>query len=49
VLLHLVQEFNSVAKTLAFATAKDFEQKLLETRVITPRNLTGINFREMIQ
>jgi hypothetical protein len=49
VLLHLVQEFSSVPKTLAFATAKDFEQKLLETRVITPRNLTGTNFREMIQ
>lgn len=49
VLLHLVHEFNSVPKPLAFANARDFEQMLLETRVITPRNLTGITFREMIQ
>lgn len=49
VLLHLVQEFNSVVKAIAFANASDFEQSLLETRVITPQNLSGVSFQEMLQ
>ena len=49
VLVHLVHELNSVSSKLAFANARDFEQMLLETRVVTNRNLTGTNFRELLQ
>jgi hypothetical protein len=49
VLVHLVHEFNLVANKLAFANAQDFEQMLLETRVVTARNLAGTNFRELLQ
>jgi hypothetical protein len=49
VLVHLVHELKSVAGKLAFANAHDFEQMLLDTRVITARNLTGTNFRELLQ
>jgi hypothetical protein len=49
VLLHLVHELNPVPNKLAFANARDFEQMLLETRVVTNRNLTGTNFRELLQ
>jgi hypothetical protein len=49
VLVHLVHELNPVANKLAFANARDFEQMLLETRVVTARNLAGTNFRELLQ
>jgi hypothetical protein len=49
VLVHLVHELNPVPNKLAFANARDFEQMLLETRVVTARNLAGTNFRELLQ
>ena len=49
VLVHLVHELNPVANKLAFANARDFEQMLLDTRVVTARNLAGSNFRELLQ
>jgi hypothetical protein len=49
VLVHLVHELKPIADKLAFANASDFEQMLLDTRVITARNLTGTNFRELLQ
>jgi hypothetical protein len=49
VLIHLVHELNAVANRLAFANARDFEQMLLETSVITARNLAGTHFRELLQ
>ena len=49
VLVHLVHELNPVANKLAFANAQDFEQMLLETRVVTARNFAGTNFRELLQ
>ena len=49
VLVHLVHELDPVPNRLAFASARDFEQMLLETRVVTARNLAGTNFRELLQ
>jgi len=49
VLVHLVHEFNPVPNKLAFANARDFEQMLLETRVVTAHNLAGTNLRELLQ
>jgi hypothetical protein len=49
VLLHLVQELRSVPHMLAFANAANFRERLLETNVITSRNLTGTQFREFLQ
>ena len=49
VLLHLVQELQSVPRMLAFANAANFRQMLLETKVITGRNLRGTEFRELLQ
>jgi hypothetical protein len=49
VLVHLVHELNPVPNKLAFANVQDFEQMLLETRVVTARNLAGTNFRELLQ
>ena len=49
VLVHLVRELNSVPEKLAFANAKDFEQMLLDTRVITSHSLAGSIFREFLQ
>jgi hypothetical protein len=34
---------------VAFANAKDFGQSLLDTRVLTPGNLAGMPFRELLQ
>lgn len=48
-LLHLVQELRSVARLLAFANARDFEESLLETRVVTASNLAGNRFRELLR
>jgi hypothetical protein len=49
VLVHLLHEFQSVATNVAFANAKEFGQSLLETRVLTPGNLAGMPFRELLQ
>lgn len=49
VLVHLVHELNPVPNKLAFANARDFERMLLETRVVTARNLAGATFRELLQ
>jgi hypothetical protein len=49
VLVHLVHEFESVPKKLAFANAKDFTQTLLETRVFVRGDATGTRFRELLQ
>jgi hypothetical protein len=49
ILVHLVHEFESVSMNLAFADAMDFAHLLLETRVITGRNTSGIKFRDMLQ
>jgi hypothetical protein len=49
VLLHLVQELQSVPRMLAFADAVSFRERLLETHVITGYNLAGTQFRELLQ
>lgn len=49
VLVHLVHELNPVGNKVAFAKASDFEQMLLETSVITARNLGGTHFRELLK
>jgi hypothetical protein len=49
ILLHLVQELHAIPRTLAFAEAASFRQTLLETKVITPRNLLGTGLRELLQ
>jgi hypothetical protein len=49
VLTHLIHEFSSISRPLAFANAKDFEQQLLDTPVVTTWNLSGLQFRELLQ
>lgn len=49
VLVHLVHQFHPGTSKVAFANARDFEQTLLETTVVTARNLAGTNFRELLQ
>ena len=49
VLVHLIHEFESVPKKLAFANARDFRQTLLETRVFVRGDATGTRFRELLQ
>ena len=49
VLVHLVHELDPVGNKVAFANARDFERMLLDTRVVTTRNLAGTNFRELLQ
>jgi len=49
VLVHLIHEFESVPKKLAFANARDFRQTLLETRVFVRGDGTGTRFRELLQ
>lgn len=49
VLVHLVHELNPATNRVAFANAGDFEQKLLETTVVTASNLSGTNLREFLQ
>jgi hypothetical protein len=49
ILVHLVHEFEAVNMTVAFANASDFTQLLLDTTVITRRNLSGVRFRELFQ
>jgi hypothetical protein len=48
VLVHLLHELDSIDK-LAFANARDFEQMLLDTRVVMAGNLAGTQFREFLQ
>lgn len=48
VLVHLIHEFNPVTNKVAFAYARDFEQMLLDTRVVTTGSLAGNNFRELL-
>lgn len=49
VLVHLVHELETVPGTVAFASAGDFGERLLETCVITSRRPTGTIFRELLQ
>jgi hypothetical protein len=49
ILVHLVHELESVNMNLAFADARDFAQLLLDTRVITGRNTSGMRFGDMLQ
>jgi Replication-relaxation len=48
VLVHLVHEFHSVARKLAFATAREFECTALSTPVITAGSLAGAPFSELL-
>jgi hypothetical protein len=48
VLVHLLHEFQSVRKKLAFANARSFEQQLLDT-VMTGRDGTAIKFRDLLK
>jgi hypothetical protein len=48
VLVHLLHEFQSVRKKLAFANATSFEQQLLDT-VVTGRDGTAIKFRDLLK
>lgn len=48
VLVHLVHEFHSVPRKLAFATARDFECTALSTRVITAGSLAGAPFSDLL-
>ena len=49
ILVHLVHEFQTVSTNLAFANAPDFAELLLDTTVITHRNLSGVKFREVLR
>ena len=49
VLAHLVQEFGCVSNKLAFADARDFEHKLLDTQVVTTGSPARAQFREVLQ
>jgi hypothetical protein len=44
----LIQEFGSVRKKVAFASARSFERDLLDTNVIRPGG-TSVRFRELLQ
>jgi hypothetical protein len=48
VLVHLVHEFQSVRKKLAFANARSFEQQLLDT-VVTGCDGSATKFRDLLQ
>jgi hypothetical protein len=45
----LVQEFGSVRKNLAFATAGSFKQDLLDTAVLLGNGLLAARFRDLLQ
>lgn len=49
ILVHLVHQLRPVDLTLAFARAQDFLELLLDTRVITQNNLSGMKFREIFE
>ena len=48
ILVHLLHTFQQISTNLAFANAPDFAELLLDTTVITHRNLTGVKFREVL-
>ena len=48
ILVHLMHEFESVNMSLAFASARDFAQLLLDTTVMTEHNASGVRFRELL-
>ncbi len=48
ILVHLLHEFQSVRKQLAFANARSFEQQQLDT-VVTGRDGTAIKFRDLLK
>lgn len=48
VLVHLVHEFQSIRKRLAFVGATTFEQQLLDTVVTSPGGITS-RFRDVLQ
>jgi hypothetical protein len=48
ILVHLLHEFQSVRKQLAFANARSFEQQLLDT-IVTGSDGTPIKFRDLFQ
>jgi hypothetical protein len=49
ILVHLIHELQPVSTNLAFANAPDFAELLLDTTVITLRNLSGVKFREVLR
>jgi hypothetical protein len=49
ILVHLLHTFQQISINLAFANAPDFAELLLDTTVITHRNLTGVKFREVLE
>ena len=49
IMVHLMHEFESVNMNLAFASAGDFGQLLLDTTVMTERNGSGVKFRDLLQ
>lgn len=49
VLVHLLHEFQSLPGNIAIATASNFSQLLLATHVLTPWNLSGMAFKELLQ
>ena len=49
ILVHLVHQFESANANLAFASAGDFGQLLLDTTVVTVRNGAGIRFGDLLQ
>lgn len=49
ILVHLLHEFESVNMNLAFATASEFAELLLNTEVITGRAASRVRFRDVLQ
>jgi hypothetical protein len=49
ILVHLVHQLKAIDVPLAFANARDFLELLLDTRVITQNNLSGVKFREIFE
>lgn len=49
VLVHLLHEFQALSANIAITNASDFNHSLLDTRVLTPWNLSGMAFREFLQ
>lgn len=49
ILVHLVHQLRPVDVTLAFATARDFLELLLDTTVITQNSLSGVKFRKIFE
>jgi len=49
ILVHLMHEFQPVSMNLAFANAQDFERLLLDTNVISGRNVCEVKFGDLLQ